>query len=59
MDESADEKPKAEIAKQVITPKRKYFFPQRGVEVEAVTAELAVEALKSTNTEDEKVGDVK
>lgn len=59
-DKSSDEQPKQVIAKQVVTPKRKYFSPTQG-EVDADTLEEAaqlVEAkLANTNTKDTKVGD--
>jgi hypothetical protein len=32
---TADELPKKEIAKKVVTPKHRYFFPDHGFSVEA------------------------
>lgn len=41
-----DEQPKAQIAKKVISAKRKYFFPARGAEVEASSPEEAEQLMK-------------
>lgn len=43
---TADEKPRKEIAKQVITPKRKYFLPSTGATIEGETLEDAVAKTK-------------
>jgi hypothetical protein len=51
-----DETPKQQIAKKVITPKRKYFLPEAGVEVEATSLENAVNAV-TKQTNDVKAGD--
>ena len=41
MGKNVDEKPKQEIAKEVITPKRKYFLPESGEVKEADSIEEA------------------
>jgi hypothetical protein len=43
---SPDEQPKSKIARQVTTPKRRYFVPAFGVSVEADSAQDAVEEAK-------------
>jgi len=63
MTDTTDEKPKKVTAKNLVTPKRKYFSPTRG-EVEAESLEDAVslvEALEAeeTNVKEEKVGDAR
>lgn len=53
---SAEEKPKNEVAKRVVTPKRKYFFPEEGVTVEAEDSVEAATKLKKSKQV--KEGDV-
>ena len=43
---SADEQPKQDIAKHVVTPKRRYFFPHHGLSVLAGTMKDAEAKLK-------------
>ncbi len=52
---SADEQPKKAIAKRVITPKQRYFFPSHGLSIEAESNEKAVEQFKKLTKK--KVGD--
>lgn len=42
MGKNVEQKPKVEIAKEVVTPKRKYFMPEQGKVVEADSIEEAV-----------------
>lgn len=51
MTESIEEQPKAAIAQKVITPKRKYFLPQTGIEVEAESLEDAITIANNPNKE--------
>lgn len=41
---SADEQPKEEVAKRVISSKRRYFVPEHGISVEADSPEEAAKA---------------
>lgn len=50
---SPDEQPKRRIAKKLVTPKRRYFVPSRGVSVEASDARAAAKA----GTKQVKAGD--
>lgn len=50
-----EELPKKELAQKVITPKRRYFFPEHGKSVEADDYADAVQKMKDINQE--KVGD--
>lgn len=43
---STDELPKKEVAKKVITAKRRYFLPTHGISVEAESVEEAVTKVK-------------
>lgn len=53
-----DEKPAAKRAKDVITPKHKYFFPQHSVEIEATSSADAERLLKmKINAKPQKEGD--
>lgn len=42
---SADEMPKKKVAKRVISPKRRYYFPTLGKSVEATSREEAEAAV--------------
>ena len=48
---SADELPKNEIAKKVVTAKRLYFMPDHGVSIEAESPAEAAELLKKSKQE--------
>lgn len=48
-----DEQPKKETAKKVVTPKRKYFFPDHSVEVEADSQDEAVKLATKSNKQEE------
>lgn len=56
MSNTVDEQPKKDIAKKVITPKRKYFSPDVMASVEAESFDDAVSETKKLKPE-EKVGD--
>ena len=43
---TVEEQPKQTVAKAVVTPKRRYFFPYAGVSVEANTLDEAQSAYK-------------
>lgn len=43
---SPDEQPKKKVAKRVITPKRLYFMPEHGINIEARDAVEANDLLK-------------
>jgi flagellar biosynthesis regulator FlbT len=47
------EKTKKEIADQVITPKRRYYFPQQGKSVEAESREAANKLVEETKEEED------
>lgn len=51
MADSIEEQPKAIIAQKVITPKRKYFLPEHGIEVEAESLDDAITIAEKTNKE--------
>lgn len=46
---SADEQPKAQIAKKVVATKRQYFFPEHGRTVEAESADKALAMIEKDN----------
>lgn len=52
-----DETPKQSIAKRVVTPKRKYFFPELGRVYEASSLADAQKLASQQVTEDQKEGD--
>jgi hypothetical protein len=55
---TSDEHPKNDIAKRVITPKRRYFMPEAGVSVEAESTEDAIKQLEKLKSKKaEEVGD--
>jgi hypothetical protein len=45
---SSDEQPKQKIARQVMTPKHRYFVPAYGISVEAESAAEAVQIAEET-----------
>jgi hypothetical protein len=51
---SPDEQPKRKMARQVMTPKQRYFVPAYGISVEAGTAEEAVKAAAETVNKQEE-----
>jgi hypothetical protein len=57
---TADEQPKKDIAKKVITAKHKYFFPDHGIVVDAEDSiEAAAELKKRLDEQKAKAGDGK
>lgn len=53
-----DETPKRQIAKKVLTAKRRYFVPEHGMSVEADSPAAAVdEAIKARKSKKVKEGD--
>ena len=43
---NADETPKVEVAKSVVTPKKRYFYPEAGKTVEATSKDEADKLVK-------------
>ncbi len=54
-EKTPDEQPKKAVAKKVVTPKQRYFFPSHGISIEAESTEKSVESFKKLNKK--KVGD--
>ena len=55
--ESADEQPRAEIARKVVTAKRRYFLPEYGLSVDANDVADAVRKAKALKGQTEEEGD--
>jgi len=54
---SADEQPKQAVAKKVVTPKRRYFFPSTGVSIVATSLDSAQTMHQKQLKKSKKVGD--
>lgn len=55
--QTPDETPKQQIARKVITAKRRYFFPQHSLSVEAESQEAAQALVEAKLKEQKKEGD--